>query len=100
MEIPPIGGISSTASSLAGQSDPAQTSNLRDTLTAAQKLNNLNIADREFSVVRDPVSQRFVVVLRERSTGQVIDQFPPESILKMLSESSSADPASTGQSQE
>jgi len=51
---------------------------------AARKLNSLGIVDREFAVIRDPDTNRFVVVVRERSSGTVLDQFPAESILRML----------------
>jgi uncharacterized FlaG/YvyC family protein len=55
-------------------------------LEAARKLNSLQIAGREYSVVRDPQSQRFVVVVLDEKTGTVLDQFPPEEILRMLAQ--------------
>ena len=51
---------------------------------AARKLNSLGIVNREFAVIRDPDTNRFVVVVREGSSGTVLDQFPAESILRML----------------
>lgn len=39
---------------------------------------------REFVVMRDPVTQRFVVRVLEPGTKTVLDQFPAESILKQL----------------
>lgn len=36
-------------------------------------------------MVRDPQSDRFVVQVLDTGTGKVIDQFPSESILKVLS---------------
>ena len=65
MEVPPISGADLSGSPTARQSDPAQSVSLRNAFTAARQLNNLDIADREFSVVRDPESHRFVVVVVE-----------------------------------
>jgi len=91
MEVPPISGADLSGSPTARQADPAQSASLRNAFTAARQLNGLDIADREFSVVRDPESHRFVVVVVERSTGTVLDQFPPENILRMLSQVSTGD---------
>lgn len=38
----------------------------------------------KFSVVRDPATQRFVVQLADPESKTVIDQFPPEDIVKRL----------------
>jgi uncharacterized FlaG/YvyC family protein len=95
MEISPISGSSGAA----GAGQPASES-LRTALAAANRLNSLSIPDREFAVVRDPKSNVFVVVIRDRSTGTVLDQFPPEDILKMLSSLSSAGPKQTGETSE
>ncbi|MGA2717146.1 MAG: hypothetical protein ABSG41_29035 [Bryobacteraceae bacterium] len=59
---------------------------MRSATASARILNDLNIADREFKVVRDPASQRFVMVVVEQSTGTVLDQYPAEDVLKMLSQ--------------
>ena len=95
MEVPPIGAADLSGSSTARHSDSVQSESLRNAFTAARQLNSLNIADREFSVVRDPQSHRFVVVVVERSTGTVLDQFPAENILRMLSQVSTGDATHT-----
>lgn len=100
MEVPPIGRTDLSGSFTARQSDPAESDNLRNAFTAAHQLNDLDIADREFSVVRDRESHRFVVVVVERSTGTVLDQFPPENILLMLSQVSSGIAKQTGETSE
>ncbi|HVY92655.1 MAG TPA: flagellar protein FlaG [Bryobacteraceae bacterium] len=71
-------------------SSPA--SNERNALEAARKLNSLEITGREYSVVRDPQSQKFVVVVLDERTGTVLDQFPPEEILKMLAQLAAFNP--------
>jgi hypothetical protein len=97
MEISPISGSSGAAS--AGQTGTAVSESLRTALVAASRLNSLSIEQREFSVVRDPGSNRFVIVVRDKSTGTVLDQFPPEDILKMLSQLSPAGAKPTGETQ-
>jgi uncharacterized FlaG/YvyC family protein len=89
MQISPISGSSGSGAAGAGPSNTAISENLRNAVAAASRLNSLSIEDREFAVVRDPGSNRFVVVVRDKSTGTVLDQFPPEEILKMLSQLSS-----------
>lgn len=65
---------------------PSVSANERNAVEAARKLNSLQISGREYSVVRDPESQRFVVVVVDDKTGTVLDQFPPEEILRMLAQ--------------
>ncbi|HXE64338.1 MAG TPA: flagellar protein FlaG [Bryobacteraceae bacterium] len=72
----------------------SQGSNARLAFEAARKLNSLQISGREYSVVRDPQSQKFVVVVLDEKTGTVLDQFPPEEILKMLTQLAAFTPAS------
>ncbi|MGD1070288.1 MAG: flagellar protein FlaG [Bryobacteraceae bacterium] len=100
MDVSPIGRTDLSGSATAKQPDPAESDSRRNAFIAAHQLNNLDIADREFSVVRDPESHRFVVVVVERSTGTVLDQFPPENILRMLSQVSSGNSKQTGETSE
>lgn len=74
----------------------SQPSNERIAFEAARKLNRLQISGREYSVVRDPRSQRFVVVVLDEKTGTALDQFPPEQILKMLTQLAAFTPGSAG----
>jgi len=69
---------------------------LRNALTTVRTLNGLNIADREFAVIRDPQSQKFVIRVIDRSTGDVIDQFPPEDILTLLAQFAAPTDANRG----
>ncbi len=86
MEVPPLSQATFAGAASAGQQETSQAGNSRIAFEAARKLNNLEITDREFSVVRDPISHRFVVVVLDQQTGTVLDQFPPEDILKMLAQ--------------
>lgn len=96
MDVSLTGGTGSSGFLAAGQSGSALSDSLRNAATAARQLNNLDLADREFSVVRDPASQRFVVRVVERSTGTVLDQFPAESVLRLLTELSPANSSGSG----
>jgi uncharacterized FlaG/YvyC family protein len=96
MDVPPIGATSQNTASTSGQSDTVRNTNWLNALTAARKLNSLDIVGREYAVVRDPSSQRFIVVVRDEETGAVLDQFPPEDILKMLTQLASVVPGRTG----
>jgi uncharacterized FlaG/YvyC family protein len=90
MDVPLISRTSNGASDQNSSAETNQSQLLRGAATAARALNDLNIADREFKVVRDPTSQRFVIVVLEQSTGAVLDQYPPESVIKMLNQQSNS----------
>jgi uncharacterized FlaG/YvyC family protein len=99
MDVSSIGRTES-GSTASGQSDSVQQDRARDAFTAARKLNALNITDREFTVVRDPASQLFKIVVLDGNTGAVLDQMPAEDILQMLAQLSTAGVKSTGDGQE
>jgi hypothetical protein len=99
MDVSSIGRAES-GSTASGQSDSVQQERARDAFTAARKLNALNITDREFTVVRDPASQLFKIVVLDGNTGAVLDQMPAEDILQMLAQLSTAGVKSTGEGQE
>jgi len=84
--VPSLNRIENTGSGTPDQSEIDRNESLRNALTTVRTLNGFDIADREFSVVRDPQSHKFVIRVIDRATGDVIDQFPPEDILKMLSQ--------------
>jgi uncharacterized FlaG/YvyC family protein len=91
MEVPLISRTSDGTSDQGASVESNQSQLLRNAATTARALNDLGIADREFKVVRDPASQRFVIVVLEQSTGAVLDQYPPESVLKMLDQTSASE---------
>ena len=94
MDISPINSLKSV-----GAAPPAsETDVLQRAVTAVRGLNNLGLSDREFAVTRDPQTHRFVVVVLDRGTGAVLDQFPPEEVLKMLSQLSSQKRSQQGDS--
>jgi uncharacterized FlaG/YvyC family protein len=86
MEITSLNRIAAAGSRNPEQSELDRNDALRNAHTTVRTLNSRNIPDREFAIVRDPASHRFVVQVLDRTTGDVIDQFPPEDILKFLSQ--------------
>lgn len=55
----------------------------QQTATAVRQLNNAPDANKDFTVTRDPETQQFVVLVRDRATGDLLEQLPAEDILKM-----------------
>jgi uncharacterized FlaG/YvyC family protein len=85
-----VSSIGAGSAEFAGQSDSVQSDRARTAFMAARMLNNLNVPGREFSTVWDSTSQRFKVVVLDGETGAVLDQYPPEEVLKMLAQISPA----------
>ncbi len=90
MDVSSINGAAlATGSAAAGRS---RDETLQKTAAAVRFLNSVSDTDREFSVSRDPQTQKFIVIVRDRATGTAIDQFPPEDVLKMVSQMDSIKP--------
>ena len=90
MDVSPINGAApGTGSAVASQS---RDETLQKAAVAVRFLNSISDTDREFSVARDPQTQKFVIIVRDRTTGTTIDQFPPEDVLKMVSQMDSIKP--------
>ncbi len=96
MEVTSLNRVDSAGSGTPDQSELDRNEPLRNALTTVRTLNDLNISDREFAVLRDPQSQKFVIRVVDRNTGDVIDQFPPEDILNLLSQFSSTNVPNQG----
>jgi uncharacterized FlaG/YvyC family protein len=84
MDVSPINGASPATGSAAASQTRDET--LQKAAVAVRFLNSVSDTDREFSVARDPQTQKFVIIVRDRATGTAIDQFPPEDVLKMISQ--------------
>ena len=93
MDVSPINSVKAAGGAATGVDV------LQRAVTAVRGLNNLGLSDREFAVTRDPQTHRFVVVVLDRGTGAVLDQFPPEEVLKMLSQLSSSKGSQQGNQQ-
>ncbi len=99
MGLAPVNRIHAAASRASDRPDSDQAETLRKAFAGVRALNARGISDREFAIVRDPESHRFVVRVMDRATGEVVDQFPPEDILKMLSQFDPANQPARGTSE-
>jgi uncharacterized FlaG/YvyC family protein len=86
MEVTSLNRVDTAGSGTPDHSEVDRNEPLRNAMSTVRTLNSLNIPDREFAVVRDPQSQKFVIRVVDRTTGDVIDQFPPEDILNLVSQ--------------
>jgi hypothetical protein len=96
MEVPPLNGVNAAGSQANNPAGPEGNDSLRNAFATVRNLNAQEFPDKEFAVVRDPDSQRFVIHVINRATGDVIDQFPPEDILKMLAQFNSTNEPDQG----
>jgi hypothetical protein len=96
MGLAPLSRIDGAGSRQPSQSDLDRNETLRTALAGVRALNARGIPGREFAIVRDPDSHRFVLRVVDRATGEVVDQFPPEEILRMLSQFSAAEQSTKG----
>lgn len=67
-------------------SGPVET--MRAAVAAVQALNKSEMmgTNRELQFTRDEVTKRPVVRILNRGTGEVVDQIPPEAVLRMLAD--------------
>jgi len=60
----------------------------RQVVMAVQYLNKSELMTngRELEYQRDPKTGRFIVQIRDRNSGEVVDQIPPETIVRLMHE--------------
>jgi len=88
MDIGPMNRVGLTAPVTAPTQTREDPSNVRQIVTAIRGLNKSELLgqNRELAFVRDPSTQRPVIQIRDQETGEVIDQIPPETVLRMQAE--------------
>jgi flagellar protein FlaG len=61
---------------------------VRQIVTAVRGLNKSEMLgqERQLAFLRDPETQRPVIQILDRNTGDVIDQIPPETVLRLAQE--------------
>src|SRR5690348_5048477 len=64
------------------------TTNDRQIVSAVQWLKQAEWLgqERELTYLRDPKTGHFIIKILDRQTGDVIDQIPPETILRLVTE--------------
>jgi len=88
MEIGPINPINVSAAINAPATTQDSVAYVRQLVTAIRGLNKSELLGqgRELSFTRDPDTQRPVIQILDRDSGEVIDQIPPEMVLQMATE--------------
>jgi uncharacterized FlaG/YvyC family protein len=82
-----IGSVNSTnpvPSTATAPVENDQSTNVRQLATAVRALNQSELygQDRQFQFSRDPSSHQVVIKILDPSTGEVLDQIPPEQLLQ------------------
>jgi uncharacterized FlaG/YvyC family protein len=83
MEIPRVD--STNLNTAVNAPAPATEIPVRDVISAVHEVNKSEFLGegRQLSFTRDPDTRRPVIQIVDRSTGEVLDQIPPETILQM-----------------
>jgi uncharacterized FlaG/YvyC family protein len=86
MEIGSVGRISFAAPVDVPSTGQENQAAFRQIVTAIRGLNKSEMLgqERELTFLRDPETQRPVIQIVDRNTGDVIDQIPPETVLRMV----------------
>jgi uncharacterized FlaG/YvyC family protein len=88
MEVAPASRMDMTAPITAQTTSQPWLQDGRQVIAAVQWLNQAQWLgqDRELTYKNDPKTGRFVIQILERQTGDVVDQIPPESVLRLVTE--------------
>ena len=88
MDMMPINRVDLAAPVNAAANSPALALNDRQVIAAVGRLNEAAWLgqDRELTYRRDQHTGRLVIQIRDRQSGEVVDQIPPESVVKLLTQ--------------
>ncbi|MGC9949768.1 MAG: flagellar protein FlaG [Bryobacteraceae bacterium] len=88
MEIGPASRVDMSAPVTSQTSSQDWLPNDRQAIAAVQWLNQAEWLgqDRELTYKHDPKTGKLVIQIRDRDTGDVVDQIPPESVLRLVTE--------------
>jgi uncharacterized FlaG/YvyC family protein len=89
MEIGPINPLNMNAPVTTTSSTPQDSASfVRQIVTAIRGLNKTELLGqgRELAFVRDPNTQKPIIQILDRDSGEVIDQLPPETILRLAAD--------------
>jgi hypothetical protein len=79
-----VNTINNNAVALSSGTGLDQPRSLLQRATAAVRfLNSAPDANRTFAVAQDPDTKRFIILVRDLATGDLLDQLPAEDIVKM-----------------
>ena len=85
MEIPRVDSIGTSTAVSTPTSSNEKDMPVRELVTAVHELNRSDLMGegRQLSFTRDPQTRKPVIQIIEQSTGEVIDQIPPETVLQL-----------------
>jgi uncharacterized FlaG/YvyC family protein len=85
MEIRPVNPVGTSAPVHAATPSFEHDQSVRTLVTAVREVNKAELLGqgRELSFRRDPATRQPVIAILDKSTGDVIDQIPPESVLQL-----------------
>lgn len=88
MEIGPANRVDMSAPVTSQTASQDLLQNDRQVVSAVQWLNQAEWLgqDKELAYKRDQKTGKLVIQIRERQTGDIVDQIPPESVLRLVSE--------------
>ena len=88
MEIGPINPQNLNVPVNTAPTQQSSESTVRQIVTAIRGLNKSELLgqSRELAFIRDPETQRRVIQILDKDSGEVIDQLPPETVLQMAAQ--------------
>ena len=88
MEVGPVSRVDVSAPVTSQTNSQDSPPNARQLVAAVQRLNQAEWLgqDRELTYTKDRTTGQFVIQIRERQTGDIVDQIPPEFILRLVSD--------------
>jgi uncharacterized FlaG/YvyC family protein len=88
MGIGPVNPLSMSAPVYTASTEQDNASFVRQIVTAIRGLNKSELLGqgREIAFTRDPETQRPVIQIVDRDSGEVVDQLPPETLLQLATQ--------------
>jgi uncharacterized FlaG/YvyC family protein len=85
MEIPRVDSNGTSAAVSAPTPSNDKDTPVREVVTAVHELNRSDLMGegRQLSFTRDPQTRKPVIQIIDQSSGEVIDQIPPETVLQL-----------------
>jgi uncharacterized FlaG/YvyC family protein len=85
MEIPRVDSIGTSTAVGTPASSNEKDVPVREVVTAVHELNKSELMGegRQLSFTRDPQTRKPVIQIIDQSTGEVVDQIPPETVLQL-----------------
>jgi len=85
MEIPPVNAGGAVAPVINPSQSAENDVPLRQVIAAVHEVNKADLMGegRQLTFTRDPETRRRVIQIVDQNTGEVLDQIPPEAVLRL-----------------